>query len=193
MEPRHLSFAADVGEPDSSASGLTCPSGQYEDISGDCHACTLSALALWALLVLGGLCVCGVAWWLGNVALQRMATASGDGTGPGVGLVVSHGARGAMQVRHAMTTFSTTTTSFQFLFLFQVHLTWPAIVTNAWRWLTEFVSLAWLRLEFLFDAIKSLCTKQYVPPSVTLLAPFIMFTALYCFSRTKAYREEKKV
>ena len=193
MEPWQLSSAADVGEPGTSASGMTCPGGKYEDSSGDCHACTFSAPALWTVLVFGGLIVCGVAWWLGNVALQRIATAQGAGTGPGVGQVVSHGARGAMQVRHATTTFSTTTTSFQFLYLFQVHLTWPAIVTEAWRWLTEFASLAWFRLEFLFDAMKSLCTKQYIPPSATLLAPFIMFSTIYCMSRARANRDTKKV
>ena len=193
MELWRLSSAADVGGPGTSASGTTCPGGQYEDSSGDCHACIFSAPALWAVLVFGGLIVCGVAWWLGNVALQRIATAQGAGTGPGVGQVVSHGARGAMQVRHATTTFSTTTASFQFLYLFQVHLTWPAIVTEAWRWLTEFASLAWFRLEFLFDAMKSLCTKQHVPPSATLLAPFIMFSIVYGISRTKANRDERKV
>ena len=193
MEPWRLSSTADVGGPGTSASGMTCQGGQYEGSSGDCHACTFSAPALWAVLVFVGLLVCGVAWWLGNVALQRMATAKGDGTGIGVGHAVSHGAKGAMQVRHAATRFSTTTTSFQFLYLFQVHLTWPAIVTKAWQWLTEFASLAWFRLEFLFDAIKSLCTKQYVPPSATLLAPFIMFAAIYCISQTAAKRDERKV
>ena len=192
MEP-WLSSAADVGEPGTSASGMTCPGGQYEDSSGDCHACTFSAPALWAVLVFGGLIVCGVAWWLGNVALQRIATAQGAGTGPGVGQVVSHATRGAMQVRHATTTFSTTTTSFQFLYLFQVHFTWPAIVTEAWWWLTEFASLAWFRLEFLFYAVKSLCTKQYVPPSATLLAPFIMFFTIYSISEAKANPTTNKV
>ena len=193
MEPWRLSSAADVDGSGNSASGMTCLGGQYEDSSGDCHACTFSAPALWARLVFVGLLVCGAAWWLGNVALQRMANAKGDGTGLGVGHAVSHGAKGAMQVRHAATTLSTTTTSFQFLYLFQVHLTWPAIVTKAWQLLTEFASLAWFRLEFLFDAFKSLCTKQYVPPSATLLAPFIMFAAIYCISQTAAKRKEIQV
>jgi hypothetical protein len=183
MEPWWLFSAADVGKPGTSASGMTCPDGQYEDGSGDCHACSFSAPTLWAVLVFGGLIVCGVAWWLGKVALQRMATAKGVGTGVSKGQFVSHGATGAMQVRDATTIFSTTTSSFQFLYLFQVHLTWPVIVIKAWRWLTEFASLAWFRLEFLFDAIKSLCTKQYVPLSATVLAPFIMFAAIYCISK----------
>ena len=191
MEPWRLSSVADVGEPDTSASGMTCPGGQYEDSSGDCHACTFSAPVLWAILVLCGLIVCGVAWWLGNVALQRIATAQGASTSPSVGQVVAHGERGAMQVRHATTTFSSSTTSFQFLYLFQVHLTWPAVVTEAWRWITEVASLAWFRLEFLFDTMKSLCTKQHVPPAATLLAPFIMFSIIYCISRTKANEDEK--
>eukprot|EP01043_Picozoa_sp_COSAG02_P088261 COSAG02_NODE_25407_length_659_cov_1.751786_2_plen_76_part_01 len=64
MEPWRLFFAADVGEPGTSASGMTCPGGKYEDSSGDCHACTFSAPALWTVLVFGGLIVFGVAWWL---------------------------------------------------------------------------------------------------------------------------------
>ena len=81
----------------------------------------------------------------------------------------------------------------EFLYLFQVHFTWPAIVTEAWWWLTEFASLAWFRLEFLFYAVKSLCTKQYVPPSATLLAPFIMFFTIYSISEAKANPTANKV
>ena len=177
-----------------SVSGSTCPSGQYEDGPGDCRACAFSALALWVVLVLSGLAVCGVAWWLGNLALQRMAAATGDGAGHrGVGQAVAHGAAGAMQARHAMTAFSATTTSYQFLFLFQIHLTWPTVVSDVWRWLTNFASLAWFRLEFLFDAFKSLCTGQYVPQAAVLLAPFAMFSSIYCVSRLHAKRKEAEV
>lgn len=177
-----------------SVSGSTCPSGQYEDGPGDCRACAFSALALWVVLVLSGLAVCGVAWWLGNLALQRMAAATGGGGGRGVaGQAVAHGAAGAMQARHAMTAFSATTTSYQFLFLFQIHLTWPTVVSDVWRWLTDFASLAWFRLEFLFDAFKSLCTGQYVPQAAVLLAPFVMFSSIYCVSRQHAKRKEDEV
>ena len=172
-----------------SASGSTCPSGQYEDGPGDCRTCAFSALALWAILVVSGLAVCGVAWCLGNLALKRVAAA----TGGGVGQAAAHGAAGAMQARHAMTTFSATTTSYQFLFLFQIHLTWPTAVSDVWRWLTNFASLAWFRLEFLFDAFKSLCTGQYVPQAAVLLAPFAMFSSIYCVSRQHAKRKEAEV
>jgi hypothetical protein len=177
-----------------SVSGSTCPSGQYEDGPGDCRACTFSALALWVILVVSGLAVCGVAWWLGTLALQRVAAATGDdGAGGGVGQAAAHGAAGAMQARHAMTAFSATTTSYQFLFLFQIHLTWPTAVSDVWRWLTDFASLAWFRLEFLFDAFKSLCTGQYVPQAAVLLAPFAMFSSIYCVSRLRAKRMEAEV
>ena len=177
-----------------SDSGLTCPAGQFEADPGDCRPCAFSALALWAVLACSGVIVCGVVWWLGNVALGRIAAAKSSGsTGAGAGQLLAHGAGSGVQMRHAMVTFSTTTTSFQFLFLFQIHLTWPAMVTDAWHWLTEIASLAWLRLEFLFTAIKPLCANQYVPQAAILLAPFIGFSVIYCCSRVHARRKENQV
>ena len=197
LQDEHPGQGASGDDSDGSGGSIqVCPGGQYEAESGDCRPCALGAAALWAALACSGAILCGGVWWLGTIALARLAAAKsggGAGAGAGAGQAVAHGAKAAVKVQHAMTTFSTTTTSFQFLFLFQIHLTWPTIVMDAWHFLTAFASLAWLRLEFLFDAIKPLCANQYVPPAAILVAPFVAFTTIYGISYCRARHKEKQV
>ena len=176
----------------------TCLSGQYEDAAGGggCQPCALSGWAVWALLLLGGAMMCGVVCWVGDIVLRKFVSPTdakgtvAPGGGAGLGQLAAHGARSAVNIRHAMTTISSTATSFQFLFLYQLHLTWPAMVTQAWQWLSSLIGLTWLRLEFLFTAIKSLCALQYVPPAAVLVAPFAIFSVILAISQFKAKRKE---
>ena len=192
MEPDSATHSSGSSSDGGGNLHTTCLSGQYEDAAGGgCQPCALSGWAVWALLLLGGAMMCGVVCCIGDIVLRKFVSPTGakgtvPGGGAGLGQLAAHGARSAVNIRHAMTTISSTSTSFQFLFLYQLHLTWPAMVTQAWQWLSALVGLTWLRLEFLFTAIKSLCALQYVPPAAVLVAPFAVFSIILAISQCKA-------
>lgn len=175
----------------------TCPGGQYEDSDGTsssgCQPCALPGWAVWAVLLCSGLMVCGVVCWIGNITLRRLASTDANATGAGAGQLAAHGARGAVNIRHAMVTVSSTSTSFQYLLLFQLHLTWPADVKHAWRWLTSLVGLAWLRLEFMFTAFESLCAQQYIPESAVFVTPFVAFSVIFALTNIYARHKSNQV
>ena len=60
-----------------------------------------------------------------------------------------------------MNTLGTTTNGFQFLLLFQLHLTWPDFVRDWLDVLSQIASLAFVKLEFIAEQFHSLCIKQW--------------------------------
>ena len=179
----------------------SCPEGFYNTTSthdGDVHAdqcqpCALSRPVLWALLLVAAGLLVGTVWRLSVFALGRLRDAQQHQDGqPGVGQQAVYGLRSVTEVKRALNTLATTSNGYQFLMLFQIHVRWPQAVTRAWKVLTSIAGLAFVRLEFLATAFRSLCIRQYLDPAVLLAVPFSMFGVIFAVSKITAWRKERE-
>jgi hypothetical protein len=188
---------------DGSAAGdeqRSCPEGFYNTTSthGDVHAdqcqpCALHRPVLWVLLLVAAGLLVGTVWRLSVFALGRLRDAQQHQDGqPGVGQQAVYGLRSVTEVKRALNTLATTSNGYQFLMLFQIHVRWPQAVTRAWKVLTSIAGLAFVRLEFLATAFRSLCIRQYLDPAVLLAVPFSMFGVIFAVSKITAWRKERE-
>jgi hypothetical protein len=103
-----------------------------------------------------------------------------------------HSTAGLRQA-HAFSTLSVTSSGYQFLMLYEIHLSWPRAVLEVWQWLTGIMGLAFLRLEFLAVNFRSLCIMEYFSTPVRMVIPFGLYMLVHIMSKCYAMKFKRQL